>query len=106
MQDSYMARASITVSVGTHKLLKDARLEGESIDAVMCREVFGDTVFKYTKPATRLTGHLAGYDSATAPELAWPVRLEIARSEIRKKAQARSDAAEKMAATSPKEPAK
>ena len=61
--------------------------------AAMCREVFGDTVLKYTKPATRLTGHLAGYDPAKAPAFVWPERLAKAKAEIRAKAQARSDEA-------------
>lgn len=30
--------------------------------AELCREVFGDTELRYTKPSTRLHGHLAGYD--------------------------------------------
>ena len=44
--------------------------------AAICREVFGDTESKYTKPATRLTGHLAGYDPAKAPTFVWPERLD------------------------------
>ncbi|HUR44519.1 MAG TPA: hypothetical protein VMZ27_01490 [Candidatus Saccharimonadales bacterium] len=63
--------------------------------AAVCREVFGDTVLKYTKPATRLREHMAGYDPSTAPRFAWPERLDKARAEIRQKAQNRSDAAEK-----------
>jgi arylsulfatase A len=61
--------------------------------AAMCREVFGDTELKYTKPATRLTGHLAGYDPAKAPTFVWPERLKQARDEIRAKAQSRDRAA-------------
>ena len=30
------------------------------------REVFGDTKLRYTKPATRLQGHLKGYDPGKA----------------------------------------
>jgi len=60
--------------------------------AALCREVFGDTVIKYTKPATRLTGHLAGYDPAQAPTFVWPERLEKARAEIRRQAMARDEA--------------
>lgn len=63
--------------------------------AALCREVFGDTVLKYTKPQTRLTGHLEGYDPKTAPKFTWPPRLEKARELIRAKARARSDAANK-----------
>lgn len=61
--------------------------------AALCREVFGDTVLKYTKPATRLKGHLEGYDPTKAPKFEWPERLAKARAEIREKAQARSNAA-------------
>lgn len=70
--------------------------------AALCREVFGDTVLKYTKPATRLRDHLAGYDPATAPTFTWPARLEKVKAEIKAKAQARSDAAEKGATAAPK----
>jgi hypothetical protein len=63
--------------------------------AALCREVFGDTVLKYTKPQTRLTGHLEGYDPKTAPKFTWPPHLEKARELIRAKARARSDAANK-----------
>ncbi len=61
--------------------------------AAMCREVFGDTELKYTKPATRLTGHLAGYDPGKAPTFEWPERLKQVREEIRAKAKARDKAA-------------
>jgi hypothetical protein len=57
--------------------------------AALCREVFGDTVLVYTKPAARLTGHLAGYDPSTAPRFVWPARLVEARSSIRRQAQER-----------------
>ncbi len=57
--------------------------------AAMCREVFGDTELKYTKPATRLTGHMEGYDPAKAPTFVWPERLESVRQQIRAVAQAR-----------------
>jgi len=61
--------------------------------AAMCREVFGDTTLKYTRPQTRRTGHLAGYDPANAPTFAWPARLVNAKKLIRDHAQARNDAA-------------
>ena len=61
--------------------------------AALCREVFGDTVLKYTKPVTRLHGHLEGYDPSKAPEFVWPARLEAARQKIRAAARARSKAA-------------
>jgi Mlc titration factor MtfA (ptsG expression regulator) len=51
--------------------------------AALCREVFGDTVLKYMKPQTRLTGHLAGYDPAKAPKFVWPDRLMKARGLIK-----------------------
>lgn len=58
--------------------------------AELCREVFGDTVLKYTKPATRLHGHLEGYDPSKAPKFIWPDRLEEARKKIRAAARERS----------------
>jgi len=61
--------------------------------AALCREVFGDTELKYTKPTTRVTGHLAGYDPAKAPKFLWPERLKKAKAAIREAAQKRSDAA-------------
>ena len=61
--------------------------------AALCREVFGDAAPSYTKPATRLTGHLAGYDPATAPTFVWPERLKQAQEEIHAKAVARDKAA-------------
>ncbi|MFN5707967.1 MAG: hypothetical protein ACK56D_02015 [Planctomycetota bacterium] len=50
--------------------------------AKLCREVFGDTKLVYTKPATRLSGHLAGYDPGTSPEFQWPERLQRAQEAI------------------------
>lgn len=61
--------------------------------AALCREVFGETVLKYSKPATRLTGHLAGYDPAGAPTFEWPERLQKAKAEIRKQAERRAEKA-------------
>jgi hypothetical protein len=61
--------------------------------AAMCREVFGDTEIAYTKPATRLRGHLAGYDPAAAPTFVWPPRLEEAKKRIAAAARARDAAA-------------
>ena len=61
--------------------------------AALCREVFGDTELKYTKPTTRLTGHLTGYDPASAPKFKWPERLEKAKADIRAAAVKRSEAA-------------
>ncbi len=61
--------------------------------AAICREVFGETVIKYSKPATRLTGHLAGYDPARAPTFVWPERLKKAKAAISAKVKARNEAA-------------
>jgi len=57
--------------------------------AALCREVFGDTVLVYTKPATRLSGHLKGYDPSRAPTFKWPARLERAGDSILRGAQER-----------------
>lgn len=62
--------------------------------AKLCEEVFGDTQFRYTKPATRLTGHMKGYDPESAPRFTWPERLADAKREIRKAAQQRNKDAE------------
>ena len=57
--------------------------------AAFCREVFGDTQLTYTKPVTRLTGHMAGYDPAQSPAFVWPERLHEAKRQIRRHAEAR-----------------
>lgn len=82
-----------------HVHLRSELLDYDPRLAALCREVFGDTELHYTKPTTRLTGHLAGYDPATAPRFRWPERLEKAHAEIRRQAEARS------AAATPPEPA-
>ncbi|HWB04002.1 MAG TPA: hypothetical protein VG796_13325 [Verrucomicrobiales bacterium] len=61
--------------------------------AAICREVFGDTELKYTKPTTRLTGHMAGYDPSKAPSFEWPDRLKKAKELIKSSAQARDQKA-------------
>lgn len=71
--------------VNTRALL----LEYDSGLAAMCREVFGDTELRYTKPATRLTGHMAGYDPSKAPTFVWPDRLKQVRELIRARAEER-----------------
>jgi hypothetical protein len=76
-----------------HVHLRSQLIEYDPGLAALCREVFGDTAPQYTKPATRLTGHLAGYDPATAPTFAWPERLKQAKAECRAKAVARDKAA-------------
>jgi hypothetical protein len=65
-------------------------LEYDPALAAICREVFGDTVIRYTKPAARLTGHLAGYDPSKAPRFSWPARLEQAQIAIDRQAAARA----------------
>mgnify|MGYP002078800646 CR=1 FL=1 len=54
--------------------------------ASLCEEVFGKTKLSYTKPATRLTGHLEGYDPKKAPRFTWPKRLAEVQEQIRKDA--------------------
>ncbi len=58
--------------------------------ARLCKEVFGNTKLAYTKPATRLVGHMAGYDPTKAPTFEWPKRLDAVKLEIRKKAEDRN----------------
>jgi hypothetical protein len=84
-----------------HLHLRVQLLEYDPGLAAMCREVFGDTELKYTKPATRLSGHMAGYDPSTAPKFIWPERLTTAKAEIRKKVEERVKAAEKGPTTQP-----
>jgi hypothetical protein len=76
-----------------HVHLRSQLIEYDPGLAALCREVFGDSAPQYTKPATRLTGHLAGYDPATAPTFEWPERLKQAKAECRAKAVAREKAA-------------
>ncbi|MEE8154607.1 MAG: family 16 glycoside hydrolase [Phycisphaerales bacterium] len=70
----------------------DTRAELQEYDprlAALCAEVFGTTELEYTKPATRLHGHLEGYDPSTAPRFEWPARLEEQRRTIRAEAKTR-----------------
>ncbi|MDB4331463.1 hypothetical protein OAA27_00160 [bacterium] len=63
----------------------DTRSELKEYDpglARICEEVFGDTELIYTKPKTRLTGHLSGYDPKTAPEFKWPKHLQEQKKKI------------------------
>jgi hypothetical protein len=76
-----------------HVHLRSQLIEYDPGLAAMCREVFGDTEIKYTKPATRLTGHMAGYDPAKAPTFAWPERLAAANQQIKEAAKARDEKA-------------
>ena len=61
--------------------------------AKICREVFGDTKLRYSKPVTRLNGHLEGYDPSKAPRFEWPKRLEDAKDQIRRAAKRRDRSA-------------
>ncbi len=76
-----------------HVHLRSQLIEYDPGLAAMCREVFGDTALKYTKPTTRLTGHMEGYDPAKAPTFVWPERLTLVKAAIRAEAQARDKAA-------------
>jgi hypothetical protein len=51
--------------------------------------VFGNAEFRYTKPVTRLTGHLSGDDPTKSPRFEFPKRLEEVRKLIRAAAQKR-----------------
>ena len=76
-----------------HVHLRPQLLEYDPGLAALCREVFGDAAPSYTKPATRLTGHLAGFDPAKAPTFVWPERLKQAQEGIHANAVARDKAA-------------
>lgn len=84
-----------------HVHLRSQLIEYDPGLALMCREVFGDTELRYTKPITRLTGHMAGYDPSTAPTFTWPERLAAARKQIMAKAKARDEKANDARATKP-----
>lgn len=55
----------------------------------LCKEVFGETELVYTRPTTRLKGHLAGYDPAKAPTFIWPERAKNADKQIREEVERR-----------------
>lgn len=59
--------------IGTREQLR-------AYDPEICKllvEIFGDTPWRYTKPATRLgRPHLAGFDPRTAPKFQWPEGLK------------------------------
>jgi hypothetical protein len=76
-----------------HVHLRAQLIEYDAGLAALCREVFGDTELRYSKPATRLTDHLENYDPVKAPKFSWPQRLKHASAEIRAKAEARDKAA-------------
>lgn len=72
-----------------HVHLRSQLIEYDPGLAAMCREVFGDTELRYAKPATRLTGHMAGYDPTKAPTFVWPERLAAAKKQIKEAAESR-----------------
>jgi hypothetical protein len=78
-----------------HVDTRDELIEYDPGLARLCEEVFGDTELVYTKPATRLHGHLEGFDPEQAPHFVWPEHLAAAKAEIRRKAEERSKAAER-----------
>ena len=59
--------------------------------ASICEEVFGKTKLVYTKPTTRLKGHLARYDPTNSPSFRWPERLERMKQKIRDDVKKRGD---------------
>jgi len=70
----------------------DTRLELIEYDvglAELCREVFGDSEFRYTKPQTRVEEHLRGYQAEQAPSFRWPDRLKSVQREIIRQAKTR-----------------
>ena len=63
----------------------DTRSELKEYDpglAKICAEVFGDTKLIYTKPSTRLKGHLSGYNPDEAPVFNWPDELAEQKRKI------------------------
>ncbi|MCA9177889.1 MAG: hypothetical protein KDB14_25660 [Planctomycetales bacterium] len=72
-----------------HVNTRSELLEYDPRLAALCREVFGDTQLRYTKPATRLRDHLTGFQPSEAPQFKWPDRLDTARDLIRRAAQNR-----------------
>ncbi|MBS0210770.1 MAG: hypothetical protein JSS27_17650 [Planctomycetes bacterium] len=84
-----------------HVNTRDELIAYDSALAALCREVFGETVLVYTKPATRLRDHLAGYDPAQAPKFVWPERLKRQREEIAAKARERNQKANQSSTASP-----
>jgi len=56
----------------------DTRAELREYDpgiAALCEHVFGDGEWRYTRPETRLSGHLEDYRPEEAPTFSWPERL-------------------------------
>lgn len=73
-----------------HVDTREELLEYDPRLAEICREVFGDTELRYTKPVTRLHGHLEGYDPKQSPSFKWPARLKMAKQKIRQAAEERN----------------
>ena len=72
----------------------DTRQELREYDpglASICEEVFGKTQLVYTKPTTRLEGHLAGYDPENSPTFQWPEKLKKMKQRIREDIKKRGD---------------
>lgn len=65
-----------------HVNTREELIEYDPRLAEICKEVFGDTKLRYTKPTTRLNGHMEGYDPAKAPTFEWPERLREAKKAI------------------------
>ncbi len=72
-----------------HVNTREELIDYDPLLADRCREVFGDTELRYTKPVTRLHGHLEGYDPSKAPKFEWPERLNEAKVQIRRDAENR-----------------
>ncbi|TWT46987.1 hypothetical protein KOR42_42550 [Thalassoglobus neptunius] len=72
-----------------HVNTREELIEYDPDLAALCEEVFGETELVYTKPATRLFGHLEGYDPETAPQFVWPDRLNDVKKKIRADAENR-----------------
>ena len=75
-----------------HVDTREELLEYDPGLARICREVFGDTELRYSKPVTRLHGHMDGYDPTTAPQFKWPDRLKNAKKQISLAVKKRSEA--------------
>lgn len=57
--------------------------------AAMCKEVFGETEFRYVKTGQRLKDHLADYQPDPELVFRWPNRLSAAKKQILEQAQKR-----------------
>ena len=72
----------------------DTREELKEYDpglAALCEEVFGSTKLVYSKPATRLVGHLEGYDPSKSPRFEWPERVKESQKKIREDVKKRGE---------------